>query len=151
MAKFTRLCIVCVLMVVATGCGQESEKTDMTTLQPTIEVARRDPEATVSLFYDFMIQKEYAATEALVTSELVNSITDNGRRSYAEAQRRNAQTVGYVMRYEIVSIRYPDPTTAQVDIDIYRASGIPSEQTTVVIKGPDGWHIKTTYSRGTVR
>jgi hypothetical protein len=137
-------------MVAATGCGQESEKTDMTTLQPTIEAARQDPEATVRLFYDFLIQKEFAAAEALVTPDLANSMTNNGERSYEEAQRRRSYTVGYVLKYEILAVRYLDPTTAQVDIDVYRSSVAASEHTTMVIKGPDGWQISGGRSRNIV-
>jgi hypothetical protein len=129
------------LILAATGCGQESEKPDMTALQPTVEAARQDPEATVRLFYDFFIQKEYGATEALVTRELADSMTDNGQRSYAEVQRRQDNTVGHISRYEILAVRYPDPTTAYVDINIYRTSAKPSERTTILTKGPQGWQI----------
>ena len=150
MSTFARFGILCVLILAAAGCGQESDKTDMTALQPTIEAARQDPEATVSLFYDFLIQKEYAAAEALVTPELANSITNNGRYSYAEAQSRRNYTVGYIMRYEILAVRYPDPSTAHVDIDVYRSSVGASERTTVVSQGPQGWQISGGFSRNIV-
>jgi len=150
MSRFVQFCILCVLIVLATGCGQESEGTDMTILQPIIEAARQDPAATVSLFYDFLIQKEFAATEALVTSEFVTSITDNGRRSYAEAQSRRAYTVGYVMGYKILAVRYPDPTTAHVDIDIDPNSSMPSKRTIFLSKGSQGWQISGGRSRNIV-
>jgi hypothetical protein len=137
-------------MIVATGCGQESEKTDMTVLQPTIEAARQDPAATVGLFYDLLIQKEYSATESLVTSEFVTASTDNGQRSYAEVQRRRADTAGYVLRYEILDVRYPDRATAHVDIDVYRGSIAASEQTVFLTNGSQGWQISGGLSRNIV-
>jgi hypothetical protein len=149
MSKVTRIVILCVLMLAAIGCGQESEKTDMTALQPTIEAARLDPEATVRLFYDLLIQKDYAATEFLVTQEFLDRITKNGQRSYADVQRRHAYTAGDVTDYDILAVRYPDPTTAHVDIDVHSGPGV-SEETVFLLKGDQNWQISSGRSRDIV-
>jgi hypothetical protein len=133
-------------MIVATGCGQESEGPDMTALQPTIEAARQDPEATVRLAQDLFMQKQFAATEMLFTPKFVSGLTDNGKRSYGEIQRKQAELVGGLTRYEILGVRIESPMQAEVDIDSYWG-GSPSKETLILIKGSDGWQIDGSLPR----
>jgi hypothetical protein len=147
--RFYHVVLAGLLLVTVVACWPEPDEPIPAALVPMIVAARRDPAATVSLFYEFFIQKEYAATGALVTSEFVTSLS-HGRLSYAEVQRRQDKTLGYVLKYEILAVRYPDPTTAHVDIDIEPDSSMPSEETIFLIKGPDGWRISGGRSRDIV-
>ena len=142
--------LAALLLASLAGCRAAPDDRVPVALVPMIVVARQDPAATVGLFYDLLMQKEYAATAALFTEESVNNITDNGRRSYVEVHRRRAYTQGHVTSYKILAVRYPDPATAHVDIDIDPDSGWPSEHTVFLTKGSQGWQISGGLSRNIV-
>jgi hypothetical protein len=145
-----RFVLALVLLASFAGCWPATDEPIPAALVPMIVAARLDPAATVRLAQDFFMQKQFAATEMLFTPKFVSALTDNGRRSYGEIQRGRADTVGYVIRYEILAVRYPDPATAHVDIDVYRGSGTPSEQTVFLTNGSQGWQINGGLSRNIV-
>ena len=146
---FCRAILAALLLASMAGCRAAPAATIPAALQPTIEAARRDPGATVRLTQDLFIQKQFAATEMLFTPKFVSILTDNGKRSYGEIQRKQANRIGHLKQYTILETRMESPMRAQVDIDAYWGANL-SEETLILIKGPTGWQIDGSLPRNIV-
>jgi hypothetical protein len=109
--RFYHAVLAGLLLVGVAGCWPAPDEPVPAALVPMIVAARQDPAATVGLFYEFFIQKNYAPAELLVTEELAKSYSYGGRLSYAEVHRRSAYTQGSVTRQRFwlctISIRLP--------------------------------------------
>jgi hypothetical protein len=84
-----RLVLVAGLLASLAGCWNSADD--------RIPVARQDPESTVRLAQDLFMQKQFAATEMLFTPKFVSGLTDNGKRSYGEIQRKQAELVAVLL------------------------------------------------------
>lgn len=108
---------------------------------PTAEQqhALQDPEQTVRLYADSLVQGAYDQVQPLLSEALRLAFIKDGDGNFARHYTYTYRKTGQPERYTVLETRRPSEATAEVDLEVTQS--VVRRYTVVLNKAAEGWQI----------